>query len=51
MPSRIDELLARIAQLEREVEIELSHARAECATGSRWDASASSATCGWRTTA
>lgn len=29
MPSRIDDLLARIAQLEREVEIELGHARAK----------------------
>ena len=29
MPSRLDDLLARIAQLEREVESELSHARAE----------------------
>jgi len=29
MPSRIDDLLGRIAQLEREVEIEIGHARAE----------------------
>ncbi len=29
MPSRVDDLFARIAQLEREVETELSHARAE----------------------
>ena len=29
MPSRLDDLLARIAQLERDVETELTHARSE----------------------